>query len=127
MVSNDQILDIAPENSSNDTVWFMCVIGVNCVDNSSNNIDNYGHNVPKSQPYLLWNFLEKLNDNKKGVVLYQRSKNNVFLYKESILYLIIKSEPNNKKKDLFFLSNNKFIELLNCVQFTEIAFHSFKN
>ena len=127
MVSNDQILDIALENSSNDTVWFMCVIGVNCVDNSSNNIDNYGHNVPKSQPYLLWNFLEKLNDNKKGVVLYQRSKNNVFLYKESILYLIIKSEPNNKKKDLFFLSNNKFIELLNCVQFTEIAIHSFKN
>ena len=67
LVSNDQILDIAAENSSNDTVWFMCVIGVNCVDNSSNNIDNYGHNVPKLQPYLLWNFLEKLNDNKKGV------------------------------------------------------------
>ena len=111
MVSNGQILDIAAENSSNDTVWFVCVIGVNCVDNSSNNIDNYGHNVPKSQPYLLWNFLEKLNDNKKGVVLYQRSKNNVFLYKESILYLIIKSEPNNKKKDSFFLSNNKFIEV----------------
>ena len=53
MVSNDQILDIAAENSSNNTVWFVCVIGVNYVDNSSNNIDNYGHNVPKSQPYLL--------------------------------------------------------------------------
>ena len=26
-------------------------------------------------------------------------------------------EPNYNKKDLFFLSNNRFIEVLNCVQF----------
>ena len=68
-----------------------------------------------------------INDNKKGVVLYQRSKSNVFLYKESIVYPTVKFEPNYNKKDLFFLSSNKFIEVLNCVQFTEIAFHSFKN
>ena len=51
----------------------MYVIEVKYVDHSSNNIDDYGHSVPKLQPYLLCNYLEKLNDNKKGV-LYERSK-----------------------------------------------------
>ena len=57
-------------------------------------------NVPKSQPYLLWNYLHlgKLNDNKKGVA-YQRSKKNVFLYKECI----VEFEPNYNKKIYFFL------------------------
>ena len=27
----------------------------------------------------------------------------------------------NKKEDLFFLSNNKFVKVLNCVQFTAMA------
>ena len=42
------------------------------------------HSDPKSQPYLLCNNLEKLNGNKKSV-LYQKTKKNVFIYKESIL------------------------------------------
>ena len=42
------------------------------------------HSDPKSQPYLLCNYLEKLNGNKKSVV-YQKTKKNVFIYKESIL------------------------------------------
>ena len=76
-------------------------------------------NVPKSQPYLLWNYLHlgKLNDNKKGVV-YQRSKKNVFLYKECILYPRCWVWTKLQQKDLFFPCNNKFIEVLNCVQFT---------
>ena len=41
------------------------------------------HSDPKSQPYLLCNNLEKLNGNKKSVV-YQKTKKNVFIYKESI-------------------------------------------
>ena len=126
MVSNDQIVAIATENSSIDTVWFMYVIEVKCVDHSINNIDDYGHNVPKSQPYLLCNYLEKLNDNKKGVV-YQRSKKNIFLYKEIIVYPLVEFEPNcNNKEDLIFLSNNKFFEVLNCVQFTAMDYFSHK-
>ena len=126
MVSNDQIAAIATENSSTDTVWFMYVIEVKCVDYSINNIDDYGHNVPKSQPYLLCNYLEKLNDNKKGVV-YQKSKKNIFLYKESIVYQLVEFEPNyNNKEDLIFLSNNKFFEVLNCVQSTAMDYFSHK-
>ena len=99
----------------------MYVIEVKCVDHSSSNIDDYGHNVPKSQPYLFCNYLEKLNDNKKGVVC-QKSKKNVFLYKESIVYPLVEFESNyNKKEDLFFLSKNKFIEVFNCVQFTAMG------
>ena len=33
----------------------------------------------------------------------------------------VKFEPNYSKKYLFFLSNNRFIEVLNCVQFTVIG------
>ena len=91
--------------------------------------------MPRSQPYLLCNYLEKLNDNKKDVV-YQRSKKKCFLYEESIVYPLVEFEPNySKKEDLFFPSNNKFIEVLNCVQFCSngfiilvtIVFHSLKN
>ena len=108
---------IAAENSSINTVWFVYVIHVKCVDHSSNNIDECGHNVLKSQPYLLCNYLEKLNDNKRGVV-YQRSKKKKCFPLQSIVYPLVEFEPNYNKKDLFLLSNNKFIEVLNCVQFT---------
>ena len=47
LVSNDQIVVIAAENSSNNTVWFVYVTGVNCVDLSSNNMEDYVHNVPE--------------------------------------------------------------------------------
>ena len=77
--------------------------------------------MPNLQPYLLCNYLEKLNDNKKGV-LYQRSKTNVYLYKESIVDPHVEFYPNyNYKEDLFILVTNKFIELLNCVQFTAMG------
>ena len=77
--------------------------------------------MPNLQPYLLCNYLEKLNDNKKGV-LYQWSKTNVYLYKESIVYPHVEFYPNyNYKEDLFILVTNKFIELLNCVQFTAMG------
>ena len=101
LVSNDQIVAIAGENSYINTVRF--VIEVKFVDRSSNNVVDYGHIVPKSQPYLLWNYLEKINDNKKGVV-YQRSKKNFFLYKESIVYPLIEFEPNYNKKRRFTFS-----------------------
>ena len=116
MVSNDQIVDIVAENSSINTVWFVYVIEVICVDQSSTNIDNYGTNVPKSQPYLLCNYLEKLNDTRKVLYIKEVKTN---LYEEGIVYPIVEFEPNyNKKEDLFFLSNNKFIEVLECGQFT---------
>ena len=52
LVSYDQIIAIAAENSSVNTVWFVYVIDIKCIDHSSNNINDYGHDVPKSKPYL---------------------------------------------------------------------------
>ena len=49
LVSNDETVATAAENPSINTVWFVYVIEVNCVDHSSNNTDDYGHNVPKLQ------------------------------------------------------------------------------
>ena len=98
MVWNDQIVTIAAENSSTKTVWFVNVIDIKCVDYSSNNIDNYDDNVPKSQEQYLLLQLEKLNDNKKGAA-YQRSKKNIFIYKKNIEYPLTEFKPNyNKKK-----------------------------
>ena len=111
---------MAAENSSFDPVWFVYIIQVKCVDHSRNNIDNYGYDVPKLQIYLLCNYLEKLNGNKKGAV-YQRSKKNIFIYRESIVNPLTEFEPNYNKKDLLFLSNNIFIEVLNCVKFTAMG------
>ena len=99
LVSNDQIVAIAAENSSSDTVWFVYVSEVKYVDHSSNNTVNYGHNVPKSQMII-----------KK--VLYIKEEKNVFLYKESILYPLVEFEPNyNKKDDLSFFSNRIMFNL----------------
>ena len=84
-ILNDRIVAIAAENSSIDTVWFVYVIDIKCVYHPSNNIDDYGHKSQatshKSQPYLLCNYPEKLNDNKKGVV-YQRSKKRFHLQRK---------------------------------------------
>ena len=40
LVSNDQIVATAAENSSIDTVWVVYIVDINCVDHSSNNIDD---------------------------------------------------------------------------------------
>ena len=51
------------------------------------------------------------------MLLYIKKLKNVFIYKENIVYQLIEFEPNyNKKEDLFFLSNNRFIEVSNGVQ-----------
>ena len=39
LVSNDQIVAMAAENSSVNTVWFLYVIDIKCVDHLSNNTD----------------------------------------------------------------------------------------
>ena len=83
LVSNDQIVATAAENSSIDTVWVVYIIDINCVDHSSNNIDDYGYTVPKSQPYFLCKYLEKLND-KKGAV-YKRSKKKMLSFTKKVL------------------------------------------
>ena len=98
--------------------------------------DCCNHNIPKSQLHLLCNCLEKLNDNKKGVA-YEKSKTSFFICKESILYPFVEFGPNYNKiwTKLFFLSNNSFVEVLNCVQLYSdeliilvvIVFYSFKN
>ena len=98
--------------------------------------DYCNHNIPKSQFHLLCNCLEKLNDNKKGVA-YEKSKTSFFICKESILYPFVEFGPNYNKiwTKLSSLSNNSFVEVLNCVQFYSdeliilvvIVFYSFKN
>ena len=83
-------------------------------------MNDYDRNVSKSQSHLLRNYLEKLNPNKEE--LYIKEIIFFFVYKESIVYPLVKFEPNyNKKEDLFFLSNNSFIQVLNCVQFTAMG------
>ena len=86
-------------------------------------MDDYGHDDSKSQPYLLCNYLEKLNDNKKSVPI-RKVKQNVFICNESIVYQLVQFESNyNKKEESLFLKKTRFIEVLNCVQFTIFLFY----
>ena len=51
-----------------------------------------------------------------------KKKQKKIIHEESIVHPLIEFEPNyNRKHDLFFLSNNRFIEVLNCVQFTTVC------
>ena len=54
----------------------------------SNNVDDYSHNVPRSQLYPLCNYLEKLNDNKKSAA-YQisKKKNKHFSFTKKVLQI----------------------------------------
>ena len=61
-------------------------------------MDDYGHIDPKLQSYLLCNYLEKLNGNEK-CVLFHKSKKNVFIYKESIMYPLVEFESKCSKKE----------------------------
>jgi len=121
LVSSDQIVAIAAEKSSIDTVWFVYVNEIDCVNHTCQQKDDYGHVIPTSQSYLSCNYLEKQSDKKKGVV-YKRSNKNVFIYKECIVYPLVEFEAHyNNNQDLFFLTNGHYIEILNCVQFTAMG------
>ena len=77
----------------------------------SNNVDDYSHNVPRSQLYPLCNYLEKLNDNKKSAAYQIRKKKTKhFSFTKKVLQ--IHSLSLNQKQDLFFLNNNRFIEVV---------------
>ena len=103
LVSNDQILAIANENTFINTVWYVYVIDTKCVDYSSNNIDNYSYSIPESQPYLLCNYLEKLDGNKKGVI-YQRSNKKRFSFTNKVMNILNEFEQiTSKNKNYFFL------------------------
>ena len=73
-------------------------------DHSSNNTEDYGLNVHKPQPYLLSNYLEKLDDNKESFVD-QRSKKKTFSFTKKVLFIhslsLIQITAN--KKIYFFL------------------------
>ena len=99
LVLNDQIVATATENLSINTVWFVYVIDIKCVDHTSNNIDDYSQKGPKSKLHLLCKWPEKLNDNKK--LLYIKEEKNTFIYKESIIYLFVEFETNYNKKAVF--------------------------
>ena len=62
----------------------VCVCNLHKICWPLNNVDHHKDNVPKSQQYLLCNYLEKLNVNKKGVV-HQRSKNKPFSFTKKVL------------------------------------------
>ena len=89
-----------------------CVYNWHCVDHSSNNIDDYGYTVPKSQPYFLCKYLEILND-KKGTV-YKRSKKKTFSFTKKVL--CTHSLSLNQ-----IIIKIRFNEILNCVQFTAMG------
>ena len=61
----------------------------------SNNVDDYSHNVPRSQLYPLCNYLEKLNDNKKSAAyqISKKKKQTFFIYKESIANPLVEFKP----------------------------------
>ena len=52
----------------------------------------------------------------KKVLYIKKVKKNVFIYKEKIVYPLVED-----LEDLLFLSNNRFIEVLNCIQFAGIG------
>ena len=74
LVLNDKLITIAAKISSFDTVWFVYVIDIKSVDHVSSKIDDCGQNVPKSHPYLLWSYLEQLNDNEKMCCISKKEK-----------------------------------------------------
>ena len=58
----------------------------------------------------------------KKVFHIRKVKQNVFICNESIVYRLVQFESNyNKKEESLFLKKTRFIEVLNCVQFTAIG------
>ena len=54
-------------------------------------------------------------------VLHITKSTKVFIYKESIAYPLIEFESSYNKKDLFFLSENRYIKVLSCIQFSAMG------
>ena len=65
-------------------------------------MNKYSQNDPKIQPYLLCDYLEKLNDNKKGVPYQKRKKMFSFTTKVLCIDLFSLNQITTKKKSYFF-------------------------
>ena len=73
---------------------------------------------PVSQPFVKQNYQERHSEIKEYVI-YKWCKKEVFIYKESIVYLFVEMIPkHNVKDDLFYLSKDQQVEILNDMQFT---------
>ena len=58
----------------------------------------------------------------KKVFHIKKVKQNVFICNESIVYRLVEFESNyNRKEESLFLKKTRFIEVLNCVQFTAMG------
>ena len=58
----------------------------------------------------------------KKVFHIKKVKQNVFICNESIVYRLVEFESNySKKEESLFLKKTRFIEVLNCVQFTAMG------
>ena len=77
---------------------------------------NHNCTLIKTMLYIKEEKKKKIKKKKK------KKKKKKIIHEESIVHPLIEFEPNyNRKHDLFFLSNNRFIEVLNCVQFTAVC------
>ena len=75
--------------------------------------DDFNHKVVQGQSYLSGHYLEKDKSTKNGVVYRRNNKDIVFFFKESIIYPLVSFDENYKtKKNMYFLTNEKYCEIL---------------
>ena len=121
LICNGTVCAIAADYCSPDTVWFVYIINSDCSYENSDSADAYGHIIPKSQPFLKCNYLERHNELREGVV-YKQTHKEAYIYRETIVYPVVNMVFNyNGVQDLHFLNNKDYVEILNYVQHTSMG------
>ena len=84
------------------TIWFVYIVNVE--EALDEKLDRYGHAIPPGHMFVRERYLERMEDTNKEQ-MYKLMLKEVFLYKESIVYLFVNMEH---KKDHYFISKSAF-------------------
>ena len=98
-------------DNSRDTVWFVEIVKSKC-EMDVYLIDDYGHTAKAGMKFVVRHFLELQYTTKKYHV-YNVSKKNTFMYKESVLYPFVNVSVT---KIGIVIANEEFTEIFSYIQ-----------
>ena len=114
------VVAVAPSTTSIDPVWFMEIKGHFIAEEDK--MDKHGLLVNEGQEYLEGYWLEQHGETKK-LMKFERKKEAVFFYKESVVYPFVNSTPG-KKDGQIYIDKVDYYDIL--VMLMEMACHSFR-
>ena len=115
----DTVCAVAPEEGSRELMYFMYVVNSGVA--KSDMTDSYNHEIKAGQDYIHGHYLEKDSENKNGTLYRIHENNDVYFFKESIIYPFVNVEEKNGKHKKLFLPNADYCDIIHFIEESKMA------